>query len=460
MQRPFPTTRPPAVEIMGKIGLEPDPWQVEVLESTHSQLLLNCCRQAGKTTVVAMLGLLEAMWNPLTRVVVVSRSHRQSREVLRLMGFFFKLLGGKAEVRITADEMEFGNMSRIICLPCKEDTIRGYSHVDLLILDEAARVPDDLYRAVRPMLAVSKGRLICLSTPFGKRGFFWREWATGGTDWQRFEAPATMIPRIAADFLEKEKRALGESWFRQEYCCSFEATEGLVYPEFLRCVVREADLSETDKKAIAMAAKKGMLEDLDCGIKRVGGIDFGFRNPFAAVWGFVDREDILWLTGEHYASHKPLSYHAERLPRDELIWYADPSGANEIAELRYAGFKVNLGKNALRTGIAAVSARLQSDRLRVLEGRCPNLLMEASLYRYPDEDNSSENPVDKNNHALGALRYLISRIDAHHLAIGARPRPVEEPKPARVETDWDDERYWMPLFGGRYRGSSGVIRIW
>jgi hypothetical protein len=45
----------------------------------------------------------------------------------------------------------------------------------LVIVDEAARVPDDLYRAVRPMLAVSQGRLIALSTPFGQRGWFYDE---------------------------------------------------------------------------------------------------------------------------------------------------------------------------------------------------------------------------------------------------------------------------------------------
>ena len=34
-------------------------------------------------------------------------------------------------------------------LPGREGTIRSYSGVDLLILDEASRVPDDLYRSVR-----------------------------------------------------------------------------------------------------------------------------------------------------------------------------------------------------------------------------------------------------------------------------------------------------------------------
>jgi hypothetical protein len=70
------SVRPPAVPIMRRLGLEPDPWQVEVLEAGHPRLLLNCCRQAGKSTVVALLGLVEALWVPASKVLLVSRSLR------------------------------------------------------------------------------------------------------------------------------------------------------------------------------------------------------------------------------------------------------------------------------------------------------------------------------------------------------------------------------------------------
>jgi hypothetical protein len=108
--------------------------------------------------------------------------------------------------RLTAEELVLANRSRIVSLPCREETIRGYSNVNLLVIDEAARVPDDVYRAVRPMLAVSGGRLICLSTPYGRRGFFWHAWANCGTDWIRVEVAAERIARISAAFLAEERR--------------------------------------------------------------------------------------------------------------------------------------------------------------------------------------------------------------------------------------------------------------
>src|ERR1043166_7315901 len=187
---------PPSVRLMRSLGLEPDPWQVEVLEAGHPRLLLNCCRQAGKSTVVALLGLVEAMWVPGTRVLLVSRSLRQSAELFRIVTDFYQRLGAPMKERLNAEELRLANLSRIVCLPCREETIRGYARISLLVIDEAARVPDDLYRAVRPMLAVSNGRLICLSTPYGKRGFFHDAWANGGADWARVEVPAERVGRI------------------------------------------------------------------------------------------------------------------------------------------------------------------------------------------------------------------------------------------------------------------------
>jgi hypothetical protein len=159
----------------------------------------------------------------------------------------------------------------------------------------------------------------------------------------------------------------------------------------------------------------------------------------------------LWLIGEHYARGKPLSYHAERLPKD-VSWYADPAGASERCELRCAGFNVREGDNALRPGIAAVTARLENGTLRVLEGRCPNLLYEASLYRYSDDarERYAEVPVDEHNHALAALRYLISKLDARQMARNRRGKPATpDDPPAATQRPWlrlDNEELWTQLF--------------
>jgi hypothetical protein len=349
--------------------------------------------------------------------------------LLRIVVGFYRRLEKPMVERLNQEELQLKNQSRIVSLPCREETIRGYSRVTLLIIDEAARVPDLLYRAVRPMLAVSQGQLICLSTPFGRRGFFYEAWSHGGADWKRIEVPAQQIPRIPLAYLEEERRCLGESWFRQEYCCSFEAVEGLVYPDFARCVV------------------PGPAPD---SVSRYGGIDFGFRNPFAAVWGVLDRDEVLWLTSEHYARARPLHYHAHYLPR-EVFWFADPSGAQERCELIRAGLRIRAGNNKIRLGIMAVTARLETGTLRIVEGCCPNLLHEASLYRYNDNpvERGGEVPVDEHNHALAALRYLVASLDQSRLVrLPSIPLAPAEGRTGEAEDPWsfwDDGEHWSSI---------------
>ncbi len=108
----------------------------------------------------------------------------------------------------SALRLELANGSRLVSLPGTERTVRGYSGVALLVIDEAARVSDALYYSVRPMLAVSGGALLALTTPDGKRGWFYEAWS-GAEPWRRVEVKARDCPRISPEFLREERRVLG-----------------------------------------------------------------------------------------------------------------------------------------------------------------------------------------------------------------------------------------------------------
>jgi len=203
------------------LGFEPDAQQQEVLASDHKRILLNCTRQWGKSTVTAAKAIHRSLAIPKTLVIALSPSARQTGELMRKMEELLR----RCEVDPRGDgdnEMSvlLPNHSRIVGLPGGEGTIRGFSSVGLLIVDEASRVSDSSYRAARPMLAVGGGSLLVLSTPFGKRGFFYEEWVGPG-NWLRIQVEAQHCPRIPKEFLEEERRSLGDLWFRQEYCCEF-----------------------------------------------------------------------------------------------------------------------------------------------------------------------------------------------------------------------------------------------
>lgn len=215
--------------IMARAGLAPDPWQADLLRSRAPRALLLCTRQAGKSTVTAALALHEALYRPPALILLLSPSLRQSGELFRKVLSFYAGFAKEAPADAeTALRLDLTNGSRIVSLPGKEETVRGYSGVSLLILDEAARVPDELYYSVRPMLAVSGGRLVALSTPFGKRGWFFDTWQNGAADWKRVKVTAHDCPRISPTFLAEERAAMPDFWYRAEYLCEFtEAADSL-----------------------------------------------------------------------------------------------------------------------------------------------------------------------------------------------------------------------------------------
>lgn len=207
------------------IGMEPDAWQDEVLRSDHPRILLNCHRQSGKSTVASVLVVHAAIYEPESLVLLLSPSMRQSGEVFKKCLVAYRGLGrpvvAEAENQLS---LVLENGSRIISLPGTEGTVRGYSGVRLIVVDEASRVKDDLVSAVRPMLAVSGGRMVALSTPAGKRGWWWDSWENGGHAWKRVKQSADMCPRITEAFLAEERRALGDRLYSQEYMCEFVET--------------------------------------------------------------------------------------------------------------------------------------------------------------------------------------------------------------------------------------------
>jgi hypothetical protein len=229
-KNPSTEARPTKLEFATEyLGLTLDPWQARVLQSNSLRTLLNISRQGGKSTVSAILGLYESIYEADSLTVILSPSQRQSSELFR------KITKFRERLPFSLDLVEDNRLSmtvrgggRVVSLPSSESTVRGYSGVTLLIADEAARIPDELYLACRPMLSTKNGALMLMSTPFGKRGFFWQAWS-GESVWVKEEIPASMIPRISAEFLAEEKQSMPLNWYVQEYCCQFTESVDSVF---------------------------------------------------------------------------------------------------------------------------------------------------------------------------------------------------------------------------------------
>jgi hypothetical protein len=202
-----------------RVGLEPEDWQEDVLRTPSLRVLMNGCRQSGKSTITAVKALHVALFEPGSLVLLRSPSLVQSQELFRKALAFYRYLGKPIATQAeTTQVLELANGSRIVSLSGSEDRGRGYSSVRLLVVDEASRVEDEAFFSDRPMLS-PRGAIWLLSTPYGARGFFYDAWRSDA--WERFKVPANRVPRHTADFLAEQRASMGDWWYRQEYEITF-----------------------------------------------------------------------------------------------------------------------------------------------------------------------------------------------------------------------------------------------
>jgi hypothetical protein len=216
------------VEFALSLGIEPDEWQVEVLASDHPRKILCCGRQTGKSTVAAILAIHKALTQPGSTVLVVAPGERQAKLLFSKALSLYRQAGyplpAHSERRTG---LELSNGSIIEALPAVERTTRGYS-VDLLLVDEAAAVPDQDYHGILPALIATRGEQVLLSTPRGKRGFFWELWHSDD-DWMRMIIRSDEVDRIREEDLEVFRNTMPEQFFRQEFYCEWLETEGSLF---------------------------------------------------------------------------------------------------------------------------------------------------------------------------------------------------------------------------------------
>jgi hypothetical protein len=215
-------------------GLDPDAWQIQCVRdslATEKSMLLLCARQCGKSETDAAIALLTILLTPPALILFLSKASRQAQELLKYKFIPMYRAWEKYAplVKDNEDEKIFANGSRIVVLPDNEGTIRSFSSVNLIVLDEASRVSDSLYGAVTPMLSVSRGRLIASSTAFGQRGWFYREWISKDPGWKRYNVKGTHCKRHSREFLAKERRRMGDRWYRQEWENDFAQAIGAVF---------------------------------------------------------------------------------------------------------------------------------------------------------------------------------------------------------------------------------------
>src|ERR1035437_3587709 len=201
------------------LDMTPAPWQETFLRSPQgASILALIARQVGKTTTAAW-GIAHSMlFTPGSLSVIACPAHRQSAEAVRRVREVLIKAGAALEIN-NVYGLELKNGSRVLALPGSDDSIRGLTVDGWIVADEAARLPNDLIAALRPMRARRpQARFAVLSTAWSRTDPFWKAWASDEQSWIRLKATAEADTTLfSAEFLEQERRALGEDVFKREY---------------------------------------------------------------------------------------------------------------------------------------------------------------------------------------------------------------------------------------------------
>ncbi len=216
------------VQFAAGLGFEAEPWQRELLVSTARRLVLNCARQVGKTSTVAIRALHTAVYRRDSLVLIFSPSQRQSDEMLLRIKAMYRTLGRAKASKDSGSELLLENGSRIVSLPGTESTTRGFAAARLVILDEAARVPDEIFAGVLPMVA-SDGVLMALSTPWGRRGWFFELNQDVQNGWQKHKVTCYESGQYAPERIAEMKSTVGSFMFASDYECVFGDTDSQMF---------------------------------------------------------------------------------------------------------------------------------------------------------------------------------------------------------------------------------------
>lgn len=213
------------VRFAESLSFDAEPWQATLMRSRSARALVLSARQVGKSTTVSYRALHRSVYQPGALVLIVSPTQRQSDEQLHQLTTLYRGMGEQPRpTKSNSAELALANGSRIVSLPGSEGGIRGFAGVDLLIIDEASRVEDDVFASCLPMVATT-GQLVALSTPWGRRGWFFDLHEDPLNGWERHKVTAHESNRYTAERIEEIRRTVGSFLFASDYLCEFGDTD-------------------------------------------------------------------------------------------------------------------------------------------------------------------------------------------------------------------------------------------
>ena len=143
-----------------------------------------------------------------------------------------------ASINKTEHRISLTNGAIIECRSADNETSLRGAGLNFLIVDEAARVKDESWHALRPCLSDTQGKAILISTPKGHNWFY--NLFLKGQDpleknYQSWQFPSSDNPYFPSDESEIARSELFQPVFQQEYLAQFIGDASSVFRNILAC---------------------------------------------------------------------------------------------------------------------------------------------------------------------------------------------------------------------------------
>lgn len=386
------------------------PAQAIIAKDTHRFRVIDAGRRFGKSTLISweMFGI--AVANADARVPYYAPTRDDARDIMWSMlkkvadPLILNVNEGRLEITV---RNKFGGESQMLLYGWEAVQQRGKGvgvKNNHIYLDEVAKYRNfqkGWDEILRPTLTDLAGGATFISTPNGFNHFYdLYQLENKDKDYKSFHFTSYDNPHLPVEEIEKARKELTEDRFAQEYMADFRKTEGLVYKEFDRNTHTYSD-DEYE-------------EDIDA-VKIMTGVDFGFHNPAVVLTVKKDGDSMYWVDNELYKTgmtDAQIGDYTAAVKSNEC--YPDPESAGGVEELKRRGVNVReviKGKDSVKNGIDTVREAFKQGKIMINRDRCPNLIWELETYHYAErrpDHNENENPVKEDDHAVDALRYIIS----------------------------------------------------
>jgi len=381
------------------------PGQAQTFRSEARYVLMIAGLQSGKTCFAPLWCAREIKAHPGGRGMVVGPIYDLlEREALRDYQDTFQGTEWEGHLDKSKRIYTHPDGTRVYFRSADNPEHLEAGHFDWAWLDEAGQYKYGVWLAIKARLSIGQGRILVTTTPYLMNWLYkewYKKWKEGDERFDVINFASNANPVFPQEEFDEAERDLPPEIFQRRYMGLFTQMAGMVYPELSRCII--------DRMALPQGWEKW---------EKIGGIDFGYHNPFVILNAVRSPDDVIYVYEEHCQSETLVAEHAKRL-RGYTVYEADPEDPQEIAELevlvRDAGLPdvvIHHAKNDIALGIQKVRERMRTGRWFVTRN-CRHTIDEHEAYHYKDteEQQGDEKPVKKDDHTCDANRYMVAGID-------------------------------------------------